>query len=94
MSSSDAKPVADATAVRLGGPFYEDLAVGQVLSDVPGLTLTDGHAALHQAIIGDRLRLPLDAALAARVLPDGRMPAHPALVLTSRSASRPSRHSV
>jgi acyl dehydratase len=70
----------DETAIRLGGPFYEDLAVGQVFGDAPGLTLTHGHAALHQAILGDRLRLPLDAALAARVLPDGRLPVHPGLV--------------
>jgi acyl dehydratase len=70
----------EAIPIQSGAPFYEDLTVGDVFADVPGLTLTSGHAALHQAIIGDRLRLPLDAALAARVLPDGRMPVHPALV--------------
>jgi len=76
----DATLVADASSIRVGGPFYEDIERGQIFDAAPGLTLTSGHAALHQAIVGDRLRLPLDAALAARVLPDGQLPAHPALV--------------
>jgi acyl dehydratase len=62
----------------IAGPFYEDLAVGQRFEEAPGLTLTDGHAALHQAILGDRLRLPLDAHLSERVC-GGRL-AHPGLV--------------
>jgi acyl dehydratase len=61
-----------------GGPFFEELERGQRFETAPALTLTDGHAALHQAIVGDRLRLPLDAALSERVL-GGRL-AHPALV--------------
>jgi acyl dehydratase len=61
-----------------GGPFFEDLHVGQVEAGAPALTLTDGHAALHQAILGDRLRLALDATLSARVV--GGALAHPALV--------------
>jgi acyl dehydratase len=60
------------------GPFYEDLAVGQRFEEAPGLTLTEGHAALHQAILGDRLRLPLDVQLSERVC-GGRL-AHPGLV--------------
>ena len=51
-----------ATRVRVGGPYFEDLEPGQVFEDAPALTLTSGHAALHQAIVGDRLALPLDAA--------------------------------
>jgi acyl dehydratase len=67
--------------VRAGGPYFEDLSVGQVADAAPALTLTDGHAAVHQAIVGDRLRLALDAALSARVLGGGARPlAHPALV--------------
>jgi acyl dehydratase len=62
------------------GPFFDDLAVGDVIDDAPALTLTDGLAALHQAILGDRLRLSLDAALARRVLGRDAMPAHPGLV--------------
>ncbi|MFI1918228.1 acyl dehydratase [Nocardia sp. NPDC020380] len=45
----------------------------------PAVTLTEGHAAVHQSIVGDRLRLPLDTTLSTRVT--GRSPlAHPALV--------------
>ena len=53
--------------ITLGGPYYEDLSHGQRFEDAPGLTLTDGHQALHQAILGDRLRLCLDHHLAAQV---------------------------
>jgi acyl dehydratase len=67
-------------AIEVAGPWYEDLAVGQVFAEAPGLTLTDGHAALHQAILGDRLRLPLDAHLCARVVGEGERLAHPGLV--------------
>nr|WP_020103420.1 MULTISPECIES: MaoC family dehydratase [unclassified Mycobacterium] len=44
------------------------------------MTLTDGAAAVHQAILGDRMRLPLDAALTAAVTGSPRALAHPALV--------------
>ena len=64
----------------LGGPYFEDLRVGDVADAAPALTLTDGHAALHQAIVGDRLRLALDVALAAQVLGSSTAMAHPALV--------------
>jgi acyl dehydratase len=67
-------------ATASGGPYFEDLAVGDVFADAPALTLTDGHAALHQAILGDRLRLSLDATLARRVLGRDAMLAHPGLV--------------
>jgi acyl dehydratase len=63
-----------------GGPFFEDLEVGMADATAPAMTLTEGLAAVHQAIIGDRLRLALDVPLARRVL-GGRAPlAHPALV--------------
>jgi acyl dehydratase len=64
----------------LDGPWFEDLAVGDVFADAPGLTLTDGHAAVHQAIVGDRLKLALDAPLSQVVVGSQRMLAHPALV--------------
>jgi len=64
----------------LDGPaFYEDLAVGEVFR-APGLTLTDGLAALHQAIVGDRLRLSLDAVLCEEVTGAPSALAHPMLV--------------
>jgi acyl dehydratase len=65
---------------NFAGPWYEDLAVGQSFDAAPGLTLTDGHAALHQAILGDRLRLALDAHLCAAVLGDDKRLVHPGLV--------------
>jgi acyl dehydratase len=73
----DAATVPETT---VGGPFFEDLAVGDVVETAPAMTLTAGHAALHQAIVGDRLRLALDAALARRVLGADAPLAHPALV--------------
>ncbi|WP_462188834.1 MaoC family dehydratase, partial [Frankia sp. CcWB2] len=61
------------------GPYFEYLAVGHVFDAAPSVTLSSGHAAMHQAIVGDRLRLPLDDGLARAVA--GRWPvAHPALV--------------
>ncbi len=71
---------ASAGPATVGGPFFEDLEVGQLIEDAPALTLTPGHAALHQAIVGDRLRLALDGELSARVLGSAAPLAHPALV--------------
>lgn len=67
-------------SVPVGGPFFEDFAPGQVFDDAPAMTLTLGHAALHQAICGDRLRLALDAALCASVTRHAMPLAHPSLV--------------
>ena len=61
-------------------PFFEDLRVGRRFTEAPALTLTEGHAALHQAICGDRLPLALDRRLSDRVLGEGAGFAHPALV--------------
>jgi acyl dehydratase len=61
-------------------PFFEDLPVGARFEDAPALTLTEGHAALHQAIAGDRLRIALDRELGEAVLGPGPPLAHPALV--------------
>ncbi len=63
-----------------GEPYFDDLVVGQVFDDAPAMTLTSGMAALHQAIIGDRLRLALDAGLSAAVTGAPATLAHPALV--------------
>jgi citrate lyase beta subunit/acyl dehydratase len=69
-----------ATSRRLDGPaYYEDLVVGQAFR-APGLTLTSGHAALHQAIVGDRLRLSLDQPLCEEVTGARSALAHPMLV--------------
>ena len=66
--------------IRPGGPFFDDLTVGQVFDWAPSMTLTDGAAAAHQAILGDRMRLPLDATLSAAVTGSAGALAHPALV--------------
>lgn len=61
-------------------PYFDELQVGQVFDEAPAMTLTAGAAALHQAILGDRLRLPLDAEL-SRVVTGSTTPlAHPGLV--------------
>jgi acyl dehydratase len=52
----------------IDGPYFEDLRLGQRFDDSPRLTLTDGLAAAHQAIVGCRLPLALDRDLAARVI--------------------------
>lgn len=62
------------------GPYFDDLHVGQVFDMAPSLTLTSAAAALHQAILGDRLRLPLDAQLCQAVTGTPTPLAHPGLV--------------
>ncbi|QLL07908.1 MaoC family dehydratase [Mycobacterium vicinigordonae] len=68
------------TGIRSGGPYFDDLSVGQVFDWAPSVTLTPGLAAAHQAIVGDRLRLALDADLSAAVTGAPAALAHPGLV--------------
>lgn len=72
------KTPATEDAIIVGGPYWEELAVGDLYVECPALTLNEGHAALHQSIVGDRLRLALDATLSERVA--GRRLLHPMLV--------------
>lgn len=51
-----------------------------MFDDAPALTLTCGHAALHQALTGDRLRLALDGELSRAVTGTEHQLAHPNLV--------------
>ena len=67
-------------AQREGGPYFDDLSVGQVFDFAPAATLTSGLAAAHQAIVGDRLRLALDAVLSTAVIGEPGPLAHPGLV--------------
>ena len=67
-------------SVKVCGPHFEDFERGQVFDDAPALTLTPGHAAVHQALVGDRLRLPLDAPLSRAVTGRDQPLAHPNLV--------------
>jgi acyl dehydratase len=62
------------------GPYFDDLEVGQVFDWAPSMTLTPGAAAVHQSIVGDRLRLALDTELAVAVTGATGALAHPALV--------------
>ena len=68
------------TPVPVGGPWFEDFERGQVFDESPGMTLTSGHTAVHQAVTGDRLRLALDAELCRAVTGDERPIVHPNLV--------------
>jgi len=49
------------------GPYFEDLRPGLRFGGGFGITLTEGLAAAHQAIVGGRLPLVLDHTLARRV---------------------------
>lgn len=62
------------------GQYFEDFERGQIFDREPALTITDGHAALYQAIVGDRLRLTLDGPLNRAVTGSARNLAHPVLV--------------
>src|SRR5258706_15398976 len=66
--------------VPVSGPWFEDFKTGQVFAHAPAVTLTDGLAALPQALSGDRLRLPLDHELSRWVTGRSRPLAHPTLV--------------
>jgi acyl dehydratase len=63
-----------------GGPYFDELRVGQVFDAAPSMTLTPGVAATHQAILGDRMRLALDAQLSYAVTGATAALAHPGLV--------------
>jgi 2-methylfumaryl-CoA hydratase len=61
-------------------PWFEDFKIGDDYSDVPAVTITEGHAAIHQAMFGDRLRLPLDHVLSECVTGHSRALVNPSLV--------------
>lgn len=68
------------TARPVEGPCFDDLRHGDVFDTAPPVTLTEGAAAVHAAIVGDRLRLPLDAELSRRVTGQQTALAAPSLV--------------
>ena len=49
------------------GPFFDSLSLGEIFDQAPSVTLTEGLAATHHAIIGGRFRLALDRDLSQRV---------------------------
>ena len=66
--------------IRTGGPYFDELTHGQRFDYAPSMTLNWGAAATHQAILGDRMRLPLDAPLSKAVTGSEMPLAHPGLV--------------
>ncbi|MGK0473334.1 MAG: 2-methylfumaryl-CoA hydratase [Candidatus Azotimanducaceae bacterium] len=61
-------------------PWFEDFAVGDDFSNVPSVTITEGFTAIHQAIFGDRLKLPLNYVLSEKVTGSKRPLVNPSLV--------------
>ncbi|GAB3883366.1 MaoC family dehydratase [Terrabacter terrigena] len=61
------------------GPYFDELHIGQVFDTAPAVTLTEGLAAAHHAIVGNRLRLALDHDLSRKVSGEGAL-VTPALV--------------
>lgn len=72
-------PTVAPAARTLAAPYFDELQRGATFA-APAVTLTEGQAALHQAIVGDRLRLALDAELFASVTGRPGLLAHPMLV--------------
>ena len=66
--------------IHVEAPYFEDLKVGQLYTDAPAVTLTAGHAAFHEALFGDRMRLPLDATLCEKVTGSTRVLVHPNVI--------------
>jgi len=64
----------------VSGPWFEDFEPGADFSDVPSVTLTEGYAAIHQAITGDRLKLCLDQPLSRKVTGSMSTLANPSMV--------------
>ncbi|MFD2090757.1 MaoC family dehydratase [Blastococcus deserti] len=62
------------------GPYFDDLSLGDVFDTAPPATLTEAAAAVHGAIVGERLRLALDHDLSRRVTGEAAPLAPPSLV--------------
>ncbi|MBL6690710.1 MAG: acyl dehydratase [Pseudomonadales bacterium] len=61
-------------------PWFEDFSVGDDLSAVPSVTVTEGYAAAHQMVFADRARLALDWPLAKAVTGSDTALVNPSLV--------------
>lgn len=53
--------------ILIEGPYFEDFKINEFLEPAPSVTLTEGHATVHQMLFGDRLRLPLDHHLCRQI---------------------------
>lgn len=76
----DGKDGVDRRAALVGGPWFDELTVGQRGEAAPALTITAAHAALHQAIVGERFRLALDGTLCRAVTGRSESLVSPSLV--------------
>ncbi|ORU89990.1 MAG: acyl dehydratase [Cycloclasticus sp. symbiont of Poecilosclerida sp. M] len=63
------------------GPYFEDFSVSDFLPPAPSVTLTEGHATVHQMLFGDRLRLPLDYMLSEIITGSTHPLANPSMVI-------------
>ncbi len=61
-------------------PWFEEFSQGDDFSDVPAITITEGHTAVHQALFADRSALCLSQPLARKVTGENRLLANAALV--------------
>ena len=79
--------------INIDGPYFEDFTIGESFS-APAITITDGYAAMYQAITGDRMRLPLDHPLSEQVTGNQAALAHPHLVINivNGQTTYPSQH--
>lgn len=66
--------------IEVQGPYFEDYVIGEYLPAPPAITVHEGYAAIHQALFGDRLRLPLDANLTKTVTGKERALVNPSLL--------------
>lgn len=64
----------------MSAPYYDELQRGQAFTGAPPITLTEGLAAVHHSIVGNRLMISLERDLARAVTGAARPVAHPALV--------------
>ena len=64
----------------IDGPYFEEFELGQTFV-APSITVTEGHTAVYAALFGDRMRLPLDRHLSAKVTGCTAALVHPYLAM-------------
>lgn len=64
----------------VSAPWFEDFTVGDEFTDAPAVTITEGYTAIHQAMFGDRMRLPLDSSLCHAVMAQESTLVNPSLL--------------
>ena len=64
----------------MSAPRFEDFSVGDEFNEVPSITITEGYAAIHQAVFADRARLFIDQPLCQKVTEQEKLLVNPSLV--------------